>query len=69
MTLHKAAGRWDGAARASRIAVWLSAGLAAIGGDAQRETHAIILKRAGVIREQEQEQEQEWRAAAGLQEG
>ena len=67
MTLHAAAGRWGGAARASRAAVWLSAGLAAIGGDAQREAHAAILKRAGVIRAQEQAQGQ--RAAAGLQEG
>jgi tetratricopeptide (TPR) repeat protein len=65
MQLHAAAGRWDGAARASRAAVWLSAGLAAIGGDAQRETHAAILARASVIWAQEQGQ----RAAAGLQEG
>jgi hypothetical protein len=65
MQLHAAAGRWDGAARASRAAVWLSAGLAAIGGDAQRETHAAILERANVIWAQEQGQ----RAAAKLQEG
>ncbi|HWG02768.1 MAG TPA: hypothetical protein VG164_13100 [Trebonia sp.] len=56
MDMHAAGGRWDGAVRAARVAVWLSAGLAAIGGDAQREAHATILKRANVISAQEQGQ-------------
>jgi tetratricopeptide (TPR) repeat protein len=64
MTLHAAGGRWDGAARAARVAVWLSAGIAAIGGDAQREAHAAILEKAGAICAQEHVQ----RAAAGLRE-
>jgi tetratricopeptide (TPR) repeat protein len=49
MTLHSAAGRWDRAARAARAAVRVSAGLAALGGDAQRRAHEALLARARAV--------------------
>jgi tetratricopeptide (TPR) repeat protein len=49
MTLHSAAGRWGQAARAARAAVQLSAGLAALGGDAQRQAHEALLARVNTI--------------------
>lgn len=49
MVLHAAARRWSPAARAARVAVRLSAGLAALGGDARRENYAHVLERADAI--------------------
>jgi tetratricopeptide (TPR) repeat protein len=49
MVLHAAAGRWAAAARAARAAIRMSAGLAEIGGDAQREAHAAVEERAAAI--------------------
>jgi tetratricopeptide (TPR) repeat protein len=49
MTLHAAAGRWAAAAQAARVAIRMSAGLAGIGGDAQREAHAAVEERAAAI--------------------
>jgi tetratricopeptide (TPR) repeat protein len=60
MTLHSAAGRWGRASRAARAAVRVSAGLAALGGDAQRQVHETLLARANTIWEREETQ---WTAA------
>lgn len=60
MVLHSAAGRWGQAARAARAAVRMSAGLAALGGDAQRQAHEALLARASTIWEREETQ---WTAA------
>jgi tetratricopeptide (TPR) repeat protein len=60
MTLHSAAGRWGQAARAARVAVRVSAGLAALGGDAQRQAHETLLARANTVWEREETQ---WSAA------
>jgi tetratricopeptide (TPR) repeat protein len=60
MTLHSAAGRWGQAARAARVAVRVSAGLAALGGDAQRQAHETLLARTNTIWEREEAQ---WSAA------
>jgi tetratricopeptide (TPR) repeat protein len=60
MTLHAAAGEWDRAARAARAAVRVSAGLAALGGDAQRHAHEALLARAKVVLAREEAQ---WTAA------
>jgi tetratricopeptide (TPR) repeat protein len=49
MTLYAAAGRWEEAAQAARVAIRMSAGLAGIGGDAQREAHAAVGERAAAI--------------------
>jgi hypothetical protein len=65
MTLRAAAGRWGSAAQAARVAVRMSAGLAEIGGDAQRQAHVAIRERAAVIWSQERER----RASATLLEG
>jgi hypothetical protein len=56
MTLHSAAGRWGQAGRAARAAVRVSAGLAALGGDAQRQAHEALLARADTIWEHEETQ-------------
>jgi tetratricopeptide (TPR) repeat protein len=50
MTAHAAAGRREQAAAAARVAVRLSAGLAEIGGDPQRQAHAVIAARARALR-------------------
>lgn len=49
MTLHAAARHWRSAARAARVAVRLSAGLAALGGDSRRESYAAVRERADAI--------------------
>jgi hypothetical protein len=49
MTLHAAAGRWADADKAARVALRLSAGLAALGGDEQRHVHAAVRDRAAAI--------------------
>ncbi|MGH3166888.1 MAG: hypothetical protein ACRDN0_13505 [Trebonia sp.] len=49
MTLHAAAGRWENAAQAAHIAIRMSAGLAGIGGDLQRDAHAAIKERAAAV--------------------
>jgi hypothetical protein len=56
MTLHSAAGRWEQAARAARAAIRVSAGLAALGGDAQRQAHEALLARASMVWEREEAQ-------------
>lgn len=53
MALHATGGRWDRAARAARIAVRMSGGIAALGGDAAREAHAAVVARAAVIEARE----------------
>jgi tetratricopeptide (TPR) repeat protein len=60
MTLHSAAGRWGQAARAARAAVRVSSGLAALGGDAQRQAHEALLARADTVWKHE---ETRWTAA------
>jgi tetratricopeptide (TPR) repeat protein len=60
MTLHSAARRWGQAARAAHVAVRVSAGLAALGGDAQRQAHDALLARANIVWEREETQ---WTAA------
>jgi tetratricopeptide (TPR) repeat protein len=64
MTLHAAAGRWGNAARAARVAVRLSAGLAALGGEEQRESYAAVRARAAAIWARDRAR----RSAVGLQE-
>jgi tetratricopeptide (TPR) repeat protein len=49
MTLHRAAGRWTRAAAAAGTAVAVSGGLAGLGGDTLRETHAAITARADEV--------------------
>lgn len=49
MALHAATRHWRSAARAARVAVRLSAGLAALGGDARRESYAAVRERADAI--------------------
>jgi hypothetical protein len=49
MSLHRAAGRWSRAAAAARTAVAVSGGLAGLGGDTLRETHAAITARADEV--------------------
>lgn len=49
MALHAAARHWRSAAHAARVAVRLSAGLAALGGDARRESYAAVRERADAI--------------------
>jgi tetratricopeptide (TPR) repeat protein len=49
MALHAAAERWGNAARAARVAVRLSAGLAALGGEEQRDAYAAVRARAAAI--------------------
>jgi tetratricopeptide (TPR) repeat protein len=56
MTLHSAARRWERAARAARAAVRVSAGLAALGGDTQRQAHDALLARANAVWEHEKKQ-------------
>jgi hypothetical protein len=68
MVLHATARHWRSAARAARIAVRLSAGLAALGGENQRESYAAIRARADAIWTQAR-QEQFLRAPAGAPEG
>jgi hypothetical protein len=65
MTLHAAAGRWENAARVAHIAIRMSAGLAGIGGDAQRAAHAAVRERAAAIWMQERER----RASLTVREG
>jgi tetratricopeptide (TPR) repeat protein len=60
MTLHSAARRWGQAAHAARVAVRVSAGLATLGGDAQRQAHEALLARANTAWEHEEAQ---WTAA------
>jgi hypothetical protein len=68
MALHAAARHWRSAARAARIAVRLSADLAALGGESQRESYAAIRARADAIWTRAR-QEQFLRASAGAPEG
>lgn len=68
MALHAAARHWRSAARAARIAVRLSAGLAALGGESQLESYAAIRARADAIWSRAR-QEQFLRAPAGAPEG
>jgi hypothetical protein len=49
MTMHAAADRWADAGKAARVALRLSAGLAVLGGDEQRDVHAAIRERAAEI--------------------
>lgn len=49
MTLHATAGRWERAAAAARAAVFISGGLAGLGGDSLREAHEAIRARASAI--------------------
>lgn len=49
MVLHAEARRWRPAARAAHVAVRLSAGLAALGGDTRRDNYATVLERADEI--------------------
>jgi hypothetical protein len=55
MTLQAAAGRWGQAAAAAQAAVTVSGGLAELGGDALRETHAAVSARARAILAEESE--------------
>lgn len=55
MTLHAEAGDAKNAAQAARVAVRISAGLAEIGGDAQRQAHAAVSGMAAVIWSRDQE--------------
>ena len=55
MTLHAAGGHWDEADQAARVAIRVSAGLAAVGGDEQRAAHAAIRERAAAISAQERD--------------
>jgi hypothetical protein len=64
MTLHAAAERWGNAGRAARVAVRLSAGLAAFGGEEQRDAYAAVRVRAAAIWARERAR----RSAASLQE-
>ena len=68
MALHAAARHWHLAARAARTAVRLSASLAALGGDGQRESYAAIRARADAIWARAR-QEQFQRAPARAPEG
>jgi tetratricopeptide (TPR) repeat protein len=68
MGLHAAARHWASAARAARIAVRLSAGLAAVGGDGQQERYAAMRARADDIWARAR-QEQFQRAPACTPEG